>query len=201
MPKIEAWWFSASDILPHGDGRKVVIGEKLSVKGPLVLCHNGMHACRTPWQALQYAPGSLLHKVILEGGVKEESDKLCGRSRTAIERRDATNMLRLFARKQALGVLHLWEAKMSVPDIVRHYLETGDPAARSAADSAARSAARSAAESAAESVARNAAWSAAWSAAESVARSAAWSAARSAAESAAGDMLNAMVAELFSKEG
>ena len=24
---IQAWWFAAGDTLPHGDGRKIVIGE------------------------------------------------------------------------------------------------------------------------------------------------------------------------------
>lgn len=44
MEKVQAYWFAASDTLPHGDGRKVVIGETHSLKGgstPLALTSTG----------------------------------------------------------------------------------------------------------------------------------------------------------------
>ena len=38
----EGYWFSDnSGVLPHGDGRPIVIGQKLSVKGQLRLCDIG----------------------------------------------------------------------------------------------------------------------------------------------------------------
>src|SRR5579864_2135814 len=119
----EGWWFSDNTgILPHDDGRPIVIGQKLSVKGKLVICKNALHGSFDPFDALRYAPGDMLHRVLFSGARIEESDKVGSRSRTVIESRDATDMLRLFARKQALSVIHLWDA----PPIVREYLETGD---------------------------------------------------------------------------
>ena len=192
----EGWWFSdASGVLPHGDGRAVIIGKKLSVKGKLEICVNALHGSFDPFDALYNAPGDILHRVLFEGRRIEEGDKLGSRSRTVLDTRDASAMLRHFARRQALSVLGNWQTEM--PAVVRHWLETGDPAARSAAWSAAWSAAKSAwsaegwsaAKSAGDSAAESAAWSAAdsaaWSAADSAAESKAWSAADSAARSAA----------------
>ena len=182
----EGWWFSdASGVLPHGDGRAVIIGKKLSVKGKLEICVNALHGSFDPFDALYNARGDILHRVLFEGRRIEEGDKLGSRSRTVLDTRDASAMLRHFARRQALSVLGNWQTEM--PAVVRHWLETGDPAARSAAWSAARSAAWSVWSAEAWSV-----WSAeAWSAADSATRSAAdsarnttWSAARSTAWSA-----------------
>jgi hypothetical protein len=104
--------------------------------------------------------------------VIERADKLVCSERVIVARMDATEMLRYFARMQALSVLD-----------------------------AARIAACSAAESATSRAARSAAWSAVWSAGRSAARSAArsatWSAARSATWSAARAEFNALVAECF----
>ena len=185
----KGWWFSdARGVLPHGDGRAVIIGKKLSVKGKLEICSNALHGSFDPFDALYYAPGDILHRVLFEGRRIEEKDKLGSRSRTILDTRDASAMLRHFARRQALSVLGNWQTEM--PPVVRHWLETGDPAARSTAWSAAWSAARSAA------------WSAeAWSAAESAARSAAdsaRSAAKSAAKSAAARSAAAWSAEALS---
>ena len=198
----EGWWFSTkSGNLGYGDGRKIVIGEKLSVKGKLIICENALHGSFDPFDALQYAPGSILHKVLFSGARIEENDKVGSRSRTVLATREASAMLLHFARRQALSCASAWD----MPAVVRQWLETGDEnlrhetwsavesvagsVARSAARTAARSPARSAARSAARSPAWSAAWSAAastaWSAAESVAESAARKAAESAAESAA----------------
>jgi hypothetical protein len=220
----EGYWFSdRSGKLPHGDGREYSIGEKLSVKGKLKICKNALHGSFDPYDALQYAPGPMLHKVLFSGGRIEESDKVGSRSRTILASRDAEAMLGPFARRQALTVASTWK----MPEVVRQYLETGDETIRSAALSAARSAAaenvatrRSAAESAAflsaarsasvtgtvwlaaRSAARSAVQSAASSAARGASpttatRSVAYSAAESAALSAARQMFNEMVEELF----
>ena len=210
----EGWWFSdASGVLPHGDGRPIVIGEKLSVKGKLVLCRNALHGSYHPFDALKYAPGPILHKVLFEGERIEDDDKVGSRSRTILASVDATEMLRYFARRQALSVASNW----AMPDIVRRYLETGDETLRSAAESAAYRAAESAAYreansaaysaiySAARSAARSAAESAAWNAAQNAVNDAVWiaanDAANSAAWSAAKGLFNEMVVELFSAKG
>jgi hypothetical protein len=157
------------------------IGEWLAFDGPIVMCSSGLHASETPYDALQYAPGPLLHQVELYGIADIQADKVVAKRRKIVATIDATGLLRDFARKQALSVIHLWDC----PAITKQYLETGDDSIRSAAEGAARSAAGSAARSAAWSIAWGAARSAAWSAAESAAWSAAWSAAEDAAEGAA----------------
>lgn len=149
------------------------IGHTLVHTGEIKMCASGYHWSRTPFQALPYAPGPLLHKVRIGGTIREtKGDKGVSSERTILATVDATQLLRRFAADQALSVAHLWP----MPDVVREYLTGLDEAKRSAAESAA--------ESAAGSAATNAAWNAAWTA-ESAARSAAESAARSAARSAA----------------
>jgi len=172
---IEGWWFSdSSGKLPHGDGRAYAIGKKLSVKGELVICKNALHGSLDPFDALRYAPGEILHKVLFEGARKQESDKLGSRSRTIIASHDATDMLREFARDQPLSVVADWD----MPPIVRHYVESDNPATE------------------------NAAWRLAWrealSAAWSAARSARLHEAQSAALNAARADFNERVKKLFS---
>ena len=193
------------------------VGEWLTYDGTIIMCESGLHASATPYDALQYAPGQLLHQVELDGIADTHTDKVVARRRKIVATIDATTLLKAFARKQALSVIHLWDC----PAITKQYLETGEESIRSAAGSAAWSAAESVAESAAWSAAgsaawsaaesaagsaagnaaRSAAWSAAWSAAESVAESAAWSAAwsaaRSAAWSAAREQFDTMVEAAF----
>jgi hypothetical protein len=163
------------------------VGEWLTYDGAIVMCESGLHASATPYDALQYAPGQLLHQVELDGIADTHADKVVAKRRKIVATIDATTLLRAFARKQALSVIHLW----GCPAITKQYLETGEESIRSAADAAwsaayaARSAvyaARSAAGSAAD-----AAWSeayAAYAADAADAADAAWSAARSAADAA-----------------
>ena len=117
-------------------------GEWLVWDGPVEMCQSGLHASRHPYDALQYAPGPILCKVEVADICEEaENDKLVCRRRRIIQRGDATEMLRSFARMQALSVVHLWEA----PDVVLDFLMTGDESLRDAARDAAWAAARAAA--------------------------------------------------------
>src|ERR1035437_6083318 len=156
------------------DGRPVpAIGEWLTYEGKVQMCESGLHASADPFDALQYAQGALLHKVVLKSIVEKKDDKVVARSRKIIATINVTELLRKFARLQALGVIHLWDA----PTVVKEYLTTGDENLRDAARDAAwaAEAARSAALAAAwaaEAAARDAAWvaeAAAWSAAEAAA--------------------------------
>lgn len=152
------------------DGRPVPPdGETLIHEGPLELCARGLHAGADPLDALKYAPGATLCLVECGGEIIHDNDKLVCTERTIIQRVDATEMLRAFARWCALEVIDLWTA----PDVVQRYLDTGDPSIRQSACSAAKSAgwtavrdARSArvASAASCAAARDAAWSAMWSA-------------------------------------
>ena len=138
-----AWHFTGDKLR---DGSPIPkIGEWLEYPGKIVICESGLHASRDPFDALQYAPGPMLHLVECDGIVTEQDDKFVCSRRKIIASKDATEGLRYFARMQALSVVHLW----TVPDICIEFLMTGDESIKSAAESAARSAAESAAWSAA----------------------------------------------------
>ena len=209
---MRAYYFSNKDKkLRYGDGRQIRKGRTHKVKGKPVLCGHGLHASKRAIDALDYAPDCYLWVVELGGDIIEGDDKVVATERTYVDGFDAEDLLREFARKQALiNIEKIYEyCSKEDYDLIVEYLETGSEDIRSAAESAAwsaRSAAMSAAESAASSAARAAARAAAMSAAESAASSAARSAARaaaraarsaamSAAESAANDMLEGMIAK------
>jgi len=186
MKTFFAWHFTSDKLRDGSPLPEVGVWEHYP--GEIELCKLGFHWSRDPFDALQHAPGANLRRVEIKGDFLENSDKGCSHYRRTVYQFDATDLLRYFARVQALSVIHLYPN--GTDDVVFNYLMTGDEslrdAARSAAESAARYAARAAAQSAAWSAARSAAESAAESAARSAAESAAWSAAGSAARSPAG---------------
>lgn len=203
-----AWHFAAEDrCLRYGDGRKIKVGVTHKYYGNPVPCRQGLHGSIKILDALQYAPGPIIYRVRLSGVIVHRDDKLVATERTYLAGVNAESILREFARKCAVKVIHLWNA----PRVVRDYLETGDEKLRAAAWDAARaaywdaaaagSAARSAATAAAWDATRDASWDAAGAgaAAGSSARSAAWYAARAAARSAAWDAARAEQNKLFEK--
>ena len=156
---MKAWYFSTEDRkLRHGDGRVIKAGVTHKVDCEPRLCEAGLHASVRPIDALEYAPGPILWRVELGGEIDKGYDKLCATERTYLWGFDATAMLREFARKCALDVIHLWNA----PEVVKTYLTTGDESLRGAAGDAARAAewasARDAARYAAWAAAGDAAW-------------------------------------------
>ena len=183
---MKAYWFAPDDgVLGYDDGRKPEVGKTHSVKCQPVLCESGLHGSIRAIDALQYAQSSRLWLVDITRNVVVGNDKICGQRRKYLAVADVELVLREFARKCALDVIHLWDA----PQIVRDYLESGDEnlraAARDAADDAARDATRDAARAAAWAAAWDAASDAAWAAAGSAAMDAARAAARAAARDAA----------------
>lgn len=136
---MKAWHFTADKLR---DGRPIPdIGVRLEHEGPLVVCQSGLHASVRIIDALQYAPGELIHRVECGGDRHEDDDKIVCRQRTILWTVDGGTVLRDFARHCALDVIHLWDA----PDVVREYLETGSEELRAAAWAAAWAAARGAA--------------------------------------------------------
>jgi len=179
-----AWHFVGNTLR---DGRPVPPdGEWLVHDGPIKPCDSGLHASERIIDALAYAPGSTICRVEMRGEiVRHDDDKLVGRERRILWRLDDERLLRDFARRCALDVIHLWDA----PDIVRRYLETGDEAIRVAARAAADATAWAAADATAWAAADATAWAAAdataWAAARAAADATAWAAADATAWAAA----------------
>jgi len=124
----------------------------LSHGGHVIPCESGYHMSIHPFDALQYAPGNLLHKVELRCDLQSNGnpiDKWVGRERRIVETINAEKLMRDFARWNALRVIHLWK---NAPDFVIRFLKTGDESIRDAA--------RAAAWDAAGDAARDAAWDA-----------------------------------------
>lgn len=188
------WHFLPNDLsLGHGDGRKVEVGETLTVDCEPVLCESGLHASERPLDALGYAPGPVICRVEVGGKVVRGSDKLVGTSRKVLWAYNASDVLLAFARKCALDVAHLWD----MPTVVRDYLETGDESKRDAAMAAARAAAMATAmataKDAAMAAARTAAMATAWNAAWNAALAIAWDTAKDTAWDAQNARLERML--------
>jgi len=150
MKQIKGWWFSTTDRkLLHDDNREIIIGKIHKIKGDIIPCQHGLHLSERIIDALKYAPGPVLYRVIGSGIIVPHGnpvDKYVCSERTYIAGGiDMSDTLRLFARKCALDVVHLWEA----PKIVVRYLKTGDESIRDAAGAAAGAAAWAAARAAA----------------------------------------------------
>src|SRR5690348_4555471 len=119
MSALLGWHFSAANKrLGYGDGRLIRPGETLKVTGDPELCIHGLHASTRLIDALRYAPGPYLWRVKLSGVIVRGDDKVVATERTALWGFDAADMLREFARKCALDVVHLWDA----PEVVIRYL-------------------------------------------------------------------------------
>ena len=193
MKKILAWHFSKADRkLNYGDSREIIEGTTHRIDWPWTdrngmvwagpsACNAGLHGSKKIIDALQYAPGPVVWRVELSGQMDISDDKIAASDRRYLWGYDTNDVLRTFARRCALDVIHLWDA----PDVVTRYLKTGDESLRDAAWAAARAAVRDAAWAAAWAAARAAAWDAAWAAAWAAAWDAAWDAAWAAARDAA----------------
>ena len=198
---MKAWHFVNESLR---DGSPIPAdGEKLVHDGELIMCESGLHASERIIDALKYAPGNTICRVELSGEIETDTGKCVASERTILWRVDGEDLLREFARKCALDVIHLWDA----PSVVREYLETGDESKRDAAWAAARDAAWDAAGATAGATAwaaaRAAAWAAARAAAGAVARAAArdaaWAAAWDAAQDAARDAQNKRLERMVRK--
>ena len=209
---ITGWHFAAADRrLANGDGREIVVGETLSVKGTLRACQNALHMSPLALTALQYAAGPLACRVELRGSPREKSDTpgvWYGRSRKCLAMADATEALGLFVvdtliyRQPHLVTVFERAGFPTHAEAIRGLMipiETLADAERvfEAAGAAARDAARAAAW-AAGAAARDAARDAAWAAAGAAAW-AAGAAAGDAARDALNDLLTAQLDAALAK--
>ncbi|NNL18685.1 MAG: hypothetical protein HKP37_08105, partial [Boseongicola sp.] len=130
---MKAWWYGP-DILPHGDGRHVVVGETLAIEGELMLCHNGLHWSESALGALHYGSGRFW-RVEPGGKILHGDDKGCSSERTHLAVvKDTDEVLRRFSRLCALDVTGAWDHEDKA--VVMRWLRTGDESLRQAAHSA-----------------------------------------------------------------
>src|SRR5579875_2306739 len=86
------WHFTdRTERLRFGDGRKVIVGKKLTIDGEPMLCRHGLHATPTVLDALRDAPGPILHRVKLSGNIvySPELAKACATERTSLAKINA----------------------------------------------------------------------------------------------------------------
>jgi hypothetical protein len=143
--KVYGWHFAQDNgRLGYGDGREIVVGETLSVKGDIIPCINGLHGSTDIFDALSYAPGNMICWCEFSGEIIHHPNKLAASHRTVLWMIDGESLLRKFACDEALRVL-----PNDADPVIRQYLETQGETIRDAAWDAAWYAARSAAGSAA----------------------------------------------------
>jgi len=93
--RILAWHFCRKTRrLGYGDGRKIRVGETLSVTCQPALCECGLHASREPGDALLYGYGYIACRVQVWGKVQYESDKLVGQHRRCLAIVNAGTIIR-----------------------------------------------------------------------------------------------------------
>jgi hypothetical protein len=180
MTNIYAWHFIKEDGTAHG-GYVPPSDKQEKFSGEIQLCNSGLHASERIIDALQYANGSILRRVVCSGEVVRGADKLVCTQRKELWRIDATVILHEFACwtvEQAISLIDNPDPRsVAAIQAKRDWLagkitDIELDAARDAAWAAARDAALADARDAAlADAARSAAWAAA--------RSAVWAAARS----------------------
>lgn len=123
MKTITGYHFTADTLR---DGQPIPpVGKWIVHDGEVVPCQSGLHCSEHPMDALEYAPGPMLHRVELRGGLQPHGDpvdKWVGRERRIVASIDATELLRALARWCAAQVADLWDA----PEVVRQYQTTDD---------------------------------------------------------------------------
>uniref|UniRef100_A0A6M3K9A7 Uncharacterized protein n=1 Tax=viral metagenome TaxID=1070528 RepID=A0A6M3K9A7_9ZZZZ len=138
MKTISGWWFTTTKRrLLNDDNRKIVIGKSHKVSGKIIPCESGLHLSPRIIDALFYAPGPVIYRVVGRGIIIPHGrpiDKyVCSERYYVRGGIDVSEILRLFVLKCALDVIHLWNP----PEIVVKYLKTGDESIRAAAGAAA----------------------------------------------------------------
>lgn len=118
---MKAYWFSKEDNTTEHLKTPAEIGRTDVYEGELIPCNQGLHASPTPFDALQYAFGSILWEVEIDDDAIPHGDpinKYVSHHRTYLRRFDLTRLCYQFAAIQALSVIDKWDA----PAIVREYL-------------------------------------------------------------------------------
>lgn len=195
MITLRGWHFLPADRrLANGDGRKVVVGQRLEVSGPVVLCSRGLHASERPIDALAnyMTDGGWICRVEVDGQISRGIDKFAGQRRRCLWMAPADLILLEWTCRIATRAL-----EQHYPDAPTDLWHAIDLRLASMAGLDVDAGARVAAGAAAW----DAAWDAAWGAAGDVARAAAWAAAWDAAWGAAWDAQNAELERMLHAAG
>ena len=105
---ILAWhWLPDNGKLAHHRHTLVEAGQVLTVGPPIVICRNGLHGSIKALDALQYAQGAKIERVLLWGKVVRQEDKLAAQYRKCLWLADATRTLHGFAISTAKNALKL----------------------------------------------------------------------------------------------
>jgi hypothetical protein len=94
--QINAWHFLPENGHTRYNDLPVTPGEPMRHEGPITLCESGLHASIKLDDALSYAPGPILCRVLCEGQVVEGHDKIVCTQRTVLWMFDASRVLRLW---------------------------------------------------------------------------------------------------------
>jgi len=168
MSTVLGWHFLGADMrLGHGDGRRVKIGEWLSVEGEPRICEHGLHASKRAIDALEFLrwESAIICRVEIGGAIVRDGATMVAQKRRVLWAAHADNALLDFALDCATQALQehyldapdaLWHA-MDLRAAIAEGIEVG-PATRDAAWDAVKAACE-AAEGAARA-ARSAAWAA-----------------------------------------
>lgn len=121
--EVFVWWFCGDDlILRYGDGRKAIVGETHCVDpSKIELAKFGLHGSIDALDAVCNASGKHLFYCRLEGSVIHGEDKSVASQRTYLAGGiDVSDVLRNFAKRYALDMVHFWDA----PQIAIDYLNS-----------------------------------------------------------------------------
>lgn len=187
---VEAWHFLRDDrrLRWAADGSEpgevVETGKTLICTQPLALCRAGFHASERAVDALGYAPGACVCRVVLSGELLRDTDKIVASERTVLWMADATRTLHEFALWCAESALRRAdvqdERSWRALKVKKRWIDNDASDEELAAAGDAAWAARAAARDTAMAAAWGVAWAVAWAAAWGVAKDAAWGAARDA---------------------
>ncbi len=152
------WHFLQEDRrLQFGKKTKVRVGQTLKHAGKVVLCSSGFHASKRAIDAIGYAPGPIVCRVVLAGEIVEDTDKAVAAERTVLAMADATMALHEFScwcAERALKTAKVEDVRCWAAIETKRKWMRGEAtdqelaAARAAAWDAARDAARAAARAA-----------------------------------------------------
>jgi len=161
---VKGYRFVTNSLCSENGNIQWKIGEWIKIDGSLSLCHNGLHACRNPWESLSYVFGERWFTCEAQGEILEDEDKFCARE-MRILKEIPVSVIHQWMVDCAYRVLHFFEEKHPEDKRPREALEAKQRWVDEPTEE----------NRAAAWDARAAAWAAAWDAARA-ARAAAWDA-------------------------